>query len=134
MCDEGKTGTKNKTKNKNQEGERPLIIPELSDKAGSMTSGLLKQSQIWSLTFAGRSLCYAVRKLEVKYVSKKNKKCTISRFLHIGPKWPLEYDGKVIFFDFLDNKIRNHFFCFATTICKWDRTIFLKFCFLWFWW
>ena len=65
----------------------------------------------------------AVIHLHWKYLNSKGpkkKKYTVSRFLHTDPKWPLDYGCEVSFCDFLDNKIRNHFFCFSTTICKWD--------------
>ena len=62
------------------------------------------------------------------FQKKEKKKWPVSRFLHTGPKWPLEHDGKVSLFDFLDNKIRNHFFCHSATICKWDKSEFIENC------
>ena len=66
---------------------------------------------------------YAVQNLTSEFLNSKGlkmKKRPVSRFLHTGPKWPLEHDGNISFCDFLDNKIRNHIFCWLTTICKWD--------------
>ena len=49
------------------------------------------------------TLTYSLRNLHPEIVPKKKKNYTLSRFLHAGPKLPVEHENNIYFDDFADN-------------------------------